>query len=111
MYHNVSDAKRRKMFRRAVSSIPDPAMRDMVMAAPHKALFGRPSDRVGSVWRPAGPVPKCDPPIAAPFLEVMLGLLREGTSVILIADDRDSRDRAVALLRAALDERRPALLS
>jgi hypothetical protein len=111
MYLNVSDANRRKIFRRAVATIRDSAIRDMVMAAPHKAFFGSPFDSVGIVWRPAGPVPKSDPPIAGPFLRDMLEMLRQNARVILIADDRDSRDRAVALLSAALDERLPALLS
>jgi hypothetical protein len=106
-----SDARRRKMFRRAAATIQDLAIRDMVMAAPHKAFFGRPTDPVGSVWRPAGPVPEADPPIAAPFLRAMLELLRRNFSVMLIADDRHSRNRAVALLKAALDDEVPSALS
>jgi hypothetical protein len=99
------------MFRRAVATIPDPAIRDMVMAAPHKALIGRATDSVGFVWRPSGPVPEADPPIARPLLDEMLDTLRLNSSVILVAEDRRSRDRAVALLKAALDDERPPVLS
>ena len=106
-----SDAKRRKIFRRAAATIQDLAIRDMVMAAPHKAFFGRPTNPVGFVWRPAGPVPEADPPIAAPFLTAMMALLRRNFSVILIAEDRQSRDRAVALVKAALNDEVPSALS
>jgi hypothetical protein len=34
-----SDARRRKMCRRATSTIQNLIVRDMVMAAPHKAFF------------------------------------------------------------------------
>ena len=111
MQTNLSDAKRRKIFRRAVATIRDPAMRRMVMAAPHKALLGRPTDPVGSVWRPSGPVPEADPPIAGPILSAMLETMRENYSVILVAWDRQSRDRALALLQAALDDERASVLS
>ncbi len=111
MNPKLSDAKRRKIFRRAAATIPDPAFREMVMSARHKAFFGRPTDTVGFVWRPTGPVPSTDPPIAGPLLHMMLECLRLNSSVILIADDRESRDRAVALLSAALNERQPAVLS
>jgi hypothetical protein len=111
MNPKLSDAKRQKIFRRAVATIRDPAIRDMVMTAPHKAFFGRPTDTVGFVWRPTGPVPCTDPPIAGPLLHVMLELLHLNSSAILIADDSETRDRAVALLSAALDQRQPAVLS
>jgi hypothetical protein len=111
MNPKLSDAKRRKIFRRAVATIRDPAIRDMVMTAPHKAFFGRPTDTVGFLWRPTTPVPSTDPPIAGPFLHMMLECLRLNSSVILIADDRETRDRAVALLLAALEERHEAPLS
>jgi hypothetical protein len=111
MYPKLSPAKQRKLFRRAVATIADPAYREMVMSARHKAFVGRPIDTVGFVWRAAGPVPSTDPPIAGPLLHVMLECLRLNCSVILIADDRESRDRAIALLLAALDERQPAELS
>jgi hypothetical protein len=111
MNPKLSDAKRRKIFCRAVATIRDPAVRDMVMTAPHKAFFGRRTDTVGFVWRPAGAVPDADPPIAAPFLRAMLELLRRNFSVMLIAEDRQSRDRAVALLKAALDDEVPSALS
>ena len=67
--------------------------------------------RIASVWRPSGPVPETDPPIAGPILDGMVLLLRARLAVILIADDRRSRDRAVALLKAALDDGRPPVLS
>jgi hypothetical protein len=111
MFPESSDARRRKVFRRAAATIQDLAIRDLVTAAPHKAFFGRPTDSVGSFWRPAAPVPEADPPIAAPFLRAVLELLRRNFSVILIADDRQSRDRAVALLKAALDDEVPSVLS
>jgi hypothetical protein len=111
MNPKLSDAKRQKLFRRAVATIRDPAIRDMVMTAHHKAFFGRPTDTVGFVWRPAGAVPQARPPIAAPFLTAMMALLRVNFSVILIAEDRQSRDRAVALLKAALDDELPSVLS
>jgi hypothetical protein len=107
MNPKLSDAKRRKLFRRAVDTIRDPRVRDMVMSAPHKAFFGRPTDTVGFVWRPTGPVPSTDPHIVGPFLE----FLRLNSSVILIVDDSKRRDRAVALLSAALEERPEAPLS
>ena len=106
-----SDAKRRKILRRTVATIADLDARKMVMAAPHKALLGKPGDPVAFIWRPSGPVPAADPPIAEPFLNEMLLLLRANCSVILISDDHQSRDRAVALLQAALDDERPPVLS
>jgi hypothetical protein len=111
MYPKLCAAKQRKMFRRAVATIRDPRVRDMVMTAPHKAFFGRPTDIVGFLWRPRTPVPSTDPPIAGPFLHMMLECLRLNSSVILITDDRETRDRAVALLLAALEERHEAPLS
>ena len=99
------------MFSRAAATIPDSALREMVMTAPHKAFFGNPTYPVGFVWRPLGPVPEADPPIAGPLLDVMFELLRQNSSVILISDDRRSRDRAVALLQAALANERTAVLS
>jgi len=111
MRFKESDAKRRKMFRRAVATIADLAAREMVMAAPHKAFFGKPGDPVAFVWRPSGPVPAADPPIVDSILRQMLSLLRTNFSVILISDDRQSRDRAVAILQAALAAERPAVLS
>jgi hypothetical protein len=56
-------------------------------------------------------VPEVDPPIAAPFLRAMLELLRRNFSVMLIAEDSQSRDRAVALLKAALNDEVPSALS
>ena len=111
MYPKLSRAKQRKLFRRAVATIADPAFREMVMSARHKAFFGRPTDIVGFLWRPTTPVPSTDPPIAGPLLHMMLECLRLNSSVILIADDRETRDRAVALLLAALEERHEAPLS
>src|SRR5260221_14739418 len=102
MNPKLSDAKRRKLFRRAVATTRDPAVRDTVMTAPHKAFFGRPTDTEGFVWRPIGPAPNTDLPIAGPFLRVMLEFLRPNSSVILIAEGSEPRDRAVALLSAAL---------
>ena len=99
------------MFSRAAATIPDSALREMVMTAPHKAFFGNPTYPVGFVWRPLGPVPEADPPIAGPLLDVMLELLHQNFSVILVADDRQSRDRAVALLKAALYDERSSVLS
>jgi hypothetical protein len=61
--------------------------------------------------RPTKPVLSTDPPLAGPLLHDMLELLHLNPSVILIADDRETRDRAVALLSAALDERQPAVQS
>jgi hypothetical protein len=99
------------MIRRAVATIPSPAIRDMAMAAPHKALFGKPGDPVGFVWLPSGLVPQADSPIAGPMLCDMLATLRANYRVMLIANDRQSRDRTGALLKAALDDERPLVLS
>lgn len=101
----------RKRLRRAVVTIPDESVRTLVMTSPYKALFGLPGCPVGFIWRPSGPVPVADRPIAEPFLHEMLLLLRTNRSVILISDDRQSRDRAVALLKASLSEERPVVLS
>ena len=111
MNPKLCDAKQRKMFRRAVATIHDPVIRAMVMTAPHKTFLGRPTDTVGFVWRPTTPEPSTEPPIAGPFLRMMLECLRLNSSVIFIAEDSETRDRSVALLSAALDERQPAVLS
>lgn len=108
---NMSEGIRRRLFRRAVATIGAPAVRAMVMATPHKALFGHPGNHAAFAWRPIGPVPDTDPPIAEQGLAIMLSLLRANFAVILIADDRQSRDRAVALLKAALDDELPSVLS
>jgi hypothetical protein len=111
MRKTMNEAKHRKMFHRAVATIPDPSLRAMVMAAPHKALFGQPGCCVGYVWLPSGPVPDTDPPIVGPLLDEMIRQLHAGYAVILISNDRRSRDRAVACLQAALDDERPPVVS
>lgn len=113
MQPKLSDASRRKVFRRAAATIADPGLRAMVMGSPYKALVGNPRRAVGFVWTRIGPVPapESDPPIVGVMVANMLKVLRDNYSVILVAPDRPSRDRALALLKAALDDERPMVLS